>query len=85
MPRKPGTLGRKTSFVRAIRLPNDLDEAVIAACGGANKFAEWARNAFRHAVNIPLDYSVGYKEGRAAGWAASSADFQTASESQPKR
>lgn len=71
-------MSRGISTPRAVRLPNDLDDAVMAACGGPEEFAEWARNVFRRAVGVPLDFKAGYREGRAKGWAEASAEFKAA-------
>ena len=66
------------STPRAVRLPNDLDRAVMTACGGPESFGEWARNVFRRAVGIKLDRAAGYEEGFRAGWTNAGRKFREA-------
>ncbi len=67
-----------TSTPRAVRLPQTLDDAVMAACGGQENFAEWARNVFRRQVGFKLNYDAGYAEGKAKGWSDASREFKAA-------
>jgi hypothetical protein len=72
-------MSRGVSTPRAVRLPDDLDTAVIAACGGDPKdFGEWARNVFRRAVGRPLNYEAGYQEGKMKGWSEANEKFRAA-------
>jgi hypothetical protein len=71
-------MSRGISTPRAVRLPNDLDDAVMAACGGPEEFGEWARNVFRVAVGRKLNFEAGYKEGRMKGWSEASTEFKAA-------
>jgi len=71
-------MSRGVSTPRAVRLPADLDDAVMNTCGGPGEFAEWARNVFRRAVGRKLDFTAGYQEGRMKGWAEASAEFKAA-------
>jgi hypothetical protein len=66
------------STPRAVRLPESLDDAVMAACGGQDGFAEWARNVFRRAVGHPLNVDAGYEEGKMRGWADANEAFRKA-------
>lgn len=68
----------RDSTVLAVRVPNTLVTTIMAACGGQSAFAEWARNVFRRACDIPLDFDAGYKEGYSAGWAEANAKFRSA-------
>lgn len=78
MPRKPGPHSADRSEALAVRVPVELAAQVRAACGGQENFSEWARNLFRAACRIPLNYEVGYQEGYSAGWAAANAKLRAA-------
>jgi hypothetical protein len=71
-------MSRGRSTPRAVRLPEALDDAVMAACGGPEEFSEWARNVFRRAVGVPLNREAGYEEGKMKGWADANAQFRKA-------
>jgi hypothetical protein len=71
-------MGVAVSTPRAVRLPNDLDDAVMSACGGPAEFSEWARNVFRRAVGHKLDFAAGYHEGKMKGWSDASTEFKAA-------
>lgn len=79
MARKPGgPHSARGSTVLAVRVPNDVLDAAVNACGNRAKLAEWLRNLIRQACQIPIDYETGYDEGHRAGWAAANEKFKAA-------
>ena len=78
MPRRPGPYGARDSAPLAVRVPNDLVNAIYNACGGPERFPEWARNVFRRAVGVPLDTKAGYAEGYMSGWREANEKFKAA-------
>ena len=78
MPRKPGPLGRRETTVLAVRVPWELAEQALGACGGRAALAEWMRNALRRACSVPIDKRAGYEEGYRAGWTEANARFRQA-------
>lgn len=80
MPRRRGPHSADASTAVAVRLPADLARAVFAAAGadGGPELAEYLRNTLRRAVGWPLDFTAGYAEGRAAGWAEANARLRAA-------
>lgn len=90
MPRPPGPHNERDSQPLAVRVPNELYDRIVAACGGAEtfkaNFPAWARRAFSAAVGSPRGGTLGgaqldgFEEGRRQGWAHANRVFREALE-----
>jgi len=90
MPRPPGPHNERDSRPLAVRVPLELYERIVAACGGPETFTlnfpAWARRAFSAAAGAPRGGNLsdaqlsGFEEGRRQGWAHANKVFRAALE-----
>ena len=88
MPRPPGPNNKRDSLPLAVRVPLELYDRIVAACGGEEAFTAnfpaWARRAFSAAVGAPRGGNLGdaqlsgFEEGRRQGWAHANQVFREA-------
>ena len=85
MPRPRG--GRHTlekSTVLAVRVPNEVAEALLTAAGSEDALPEYLRHVLHAAAFGKLDFALGpvqaagYNEGKRQGWAHANAVFRKA-------
>jgi len=90
MPRPPGPHNERDSRPLAVRVPLELYDRIVKACGGEEAFKQnfpaWARRAFAAAVGSPRGGNLGdaqlsgFEEGRRQGWAHGNQVFRAALE-----
>jgi hypothetical protein len=92
MPRPPGPFNTRTSQPLAVRVPNELFDAIVKACtdgtGNTQTFKAnwpaWAREALREKLGQRTKATLGsaqlegYEAGRKQGWAHANAAFREA-------
>jgi hypothetical protein len=69
----------RNTVVLALRVPIATAEAIYAAAGGKERFAEWASRTFQqHLTDKPLGMTAGFEEGKRQGWAHANMVFREA-------
>lgn len=84
MPRPPGPHNARDSRVLAVRVPNEVADALEAKAGGPEGLPEFLRRALHAAALGKLGWALdpaqaaGYDEGKRQGWAHANRVFREA-------